>query len=90
MVPQTDLDEVKKKINEKEHPKTNLPEKQQEPGSVLYDQVKECNESKENCKAKRVINDVGFDKLKIQVLEFIKKQLNNTNPKVLITLKGFF
>ena len=88
-VPQTDLDEVKKKIYEKEHPKTNLPEKEQDKGPVLYDQVKECDATKENCKAKRVINEPSFDLIKIKVLEFIKKQLNNTNPKVLITLKGF-
>ena len=89
VVPQTDLDEVKKKINEKEHPKTNLPEKNQEKGSVIYDEDVNCSASTENCKAKRVINEPSFDKIKIQVLEFIKKQLNNTNPKVLITLKGF-
>jgi hypothetical protein len=88
-VPQTDIDEVEKKIYEKEKPKTNLPEKDQEKGSVLYDQVKECNVATENCIAKRVINEPSFDLIKIKVLEFIKKQLNNTNPKVLITLKGF-
>jgi hypothetical protein len=27
--------------------------------------VKECNAAKENCKAKRKINEPGFDKLKI-------------------------
>ena len=88
-VPQTDIDEVEKKIWEKEFPKTNLPEKQQEPGSVLYDEDVNCSAATENCLAKRVINEPSFDKLKIQVLEFVKKQLNNTNPKVLITLKGF-
>ena len=89
VVPQTDIDEVEKKIYEKEKPKTNLPEKDQKPGEVLYEQVKECNAAKENCKAKRVINEPSFDKLKVLSLEFIKKQLNNTNPKVLITLNGF-
>jgi hypothetical protein len=88
-VPQTDIDEVEKKIYEKEKPKINIPEKEQEPGKVLYDQVKECDATKENCLAKRVINEGDFDKLKIQVLNFVKNQLNNTNPKVLITLKGF-
>jgi hypothetical protein len=88
-VPQTDIDEVEKKIYEKEKPKTNLPEKDQEKGSVIYDEDVNCSASTENCKAKRVINEPSFDKIKIQVLEFIKKQLNNTNPKVLITLKGF-
>ena len=88
-VPQTDIDEVEKKIYEKEKPKTNLPEKDQDDGSVIYDEDVNCSASTENCKAKRVINEPSFDKIKIQVLEFIKKQLNNTNPKVLITLKGF-
>jgi hypothetical protein len=88
-VPQTDIDEVEKKIYEKEHPKTNITEKEQDNGSVTYDQVKDCDATKENCKAKRVINEPSFDLIKIKVLEFIKKQLNNTNPKVLITLKGF-
>ena len=88
-VPQTDLDEVKKKIYEKEHPKTNLPEKEQDTGPVIFDQVKDCDATKENCLAKRVINEPSFDLIKIKVLEFIKKQLNNTNPKVLITLNGF-
>jgi hypothetical protein len=88
-VPQTDIDLFKVKINEKEKPKTNIPEKQQEPGTVLYDQDVNCSATTENCKAKRVINEPSFDKLKILSLEFIKKQLNNTNPKVLITLNGF-
>jgi hypothetical protein len=88
-VPQTDIDEVEKKIYEKEKPKINIPEKEQQPGSVLYDQDVNCNATTENCLAKRVINEPSFDKLKVLTLEFIKKQLNNTNPKVLITLNGF-
>jgi hypothetical protein len=88
-VPQTDMDEVKKKIYEKEKPKTNLPEKEQDNGPVIFDQVKDCDATKENCLAKRVINEPSFDLIKIKVLEFIKKQLNNTNPKILITLNGF-
>ena len=88
-VPQTDIDLFKVKINEKEHPKTNITEKQQEPGTVLYDQDVNCSATTENCLAKRVINEPDFDKLKILTLEFIKKQLNNTNPKVLITLNGY-
>ena len=88
-VPQTDIDEVEKKIYEKEKPKTNLPEKDQDDGSVLYDQVKDCDAATENCLAKRVINEPNFDSLKIKVLEFVKKQLNNTNPKVLVTLNGY-
>jgi hypothetical protein len=86
-VPQTDIDEVEKKIYEKEKPKTNLPEKDQKPGTVNY--VENCIATTENCKATRKIDEAGFDKLKIVVLEFIKKQLSNTNPKVLITLNGF-
>jgi hypothetical protein len=88
-VPQTDIDLFETKIWDKEFPKTNLPEKQQDDGSVLYDQDVICDVATENCIAKRVINEPSFDKLKIQILEFVKKQLNNTNPKVLITLKGF-
>jgi hypothetical protein len=86
-VPQTDIDEVEKKIYEKEKPKTNLPEKDQKPGTVNY--VENCIATTENCKATRKIDEAGFNKLKIVVLEFIKKQLSNTNPKVLITLNGF-
>jgi hypothetical protein len=86
-VPQTDIDEVEKKINEKEKPKVNIPEKEQKNGTVNY--VENCTETTENCKATRKIDESGFDKLKIEVLEFIKKQLSNTNPKVLITLNGF-
>lgn len=88
-VPQTDIEEIKKKIYEKEPQKIVIPEKDQDDGTVLYDQVKECNDATENCKAKRVINEPNFDSLKITVLEFVKKQLNNTNPKVLITLNGY-
>lgn len=86
-VPQTDIDLFETKIWDKEFPKTNLPEKEQKPATVNY--VENCTESTENCKATRKIDDAGFDKLKIVVLEFIKKQLSNTNPKVLITLNGF-
>jgi hypothetical protein len=86
-VPQTDIDEVEKKIYEKEKPKINIPEKEQKKGTVNY--VENCTETTENCKATRKIDESGFNKLKIEVLEFIKKQLSNTNPKVLITLNGF-
>jgi hypothetical protein len=64
-VPQTDIDEVEKKIYEKEKPKVNIPEKEQKKGTVNY--VENCTETTENCKATRKIDESGFDKLKIEV-----------------------
>ena len=88
-VPQTDMDEVKKKIYEKEKPKINLPEKDQDDGSVAYTESIECDPEKENCLAKRIPSQSDLVELTTTIVTFVKKQSNNTNPKVLITLNGY-
>ncbi len=88
-VPQTDIDEIKKKIYEKEPQKIVIPEKEQEESSVLFDEDIQCDAATENCKAKRIINETDFTNLCNKTLEFVKKQSNNSNPKVLISLNGY-
>ena len=88
-VPQTDLDEIKKKIYEKEPQKIVIPEKEQEEDSVKYDEDVQCNAATENCKAKRIVNSADFTRLCTTTLNFVKKQSTNTNPKVMISLNGF-
>ena len=88
-VPQTDIDEVEKKIYEKEKPKINIPEKEQDEGRVAYTENVDCDAATENCLAKRIPSQSDLAELTIKIVTFVKKQSNNTNPKVLITLNGY-
>ena len=88
-VPQTDIDEIKKKLYDYEPQKIVIPEKEQEEKSVKYDEDVQCDAATENCKAKRIVNSSDFTSLCNTTLEFVKKQSSNTNPKVMITLNGF-
>jgi len=88
-VPQSDLEEIKKKIKEKEPQKRVDVEKDTDKGDVKLIQDVECNDATENCKAKRTPSEPDINTIVSQIKTFLEKQSNNTNPKVKITLNGW-
>lgn len=88
-VPQTDLEEIKIKLNEKEPLKKVDTVKDIDKGQVLLDRDKECTDSIENCIAKIKPNQLDLDTIVTKIKTFLEKQSNNTNPKVKITLNGW-
>ena len=88
-VPQTDLEEIKKKIREKETQKVVDVEKATDDGIVSLIQDIECNDATENCKAKRTPSEPNLTSIVAKIKTFLEKQSNNTNPKVKITLNGW-
>jgi hypothetical protein len=88
-VPQTDIDLFETKIWDKEFPKTSITEKEQVSGTVNYDEDINCNATTENCLAKKIPRQSDLVALTTKIVAFVKKQSNNSNPKVLITLNGY-
>jgi hypothetical protein len=88
-VTQSDLEEIKLKINEKKPVKRTDPEKSQETGKVGLDRDKECTDSTENCIAKIKPNQANLDAIVTKIKSFLEKQSSNTNPKVKISLNGW-
>ena len=88
-VTQSDLEEIKKKIREKEPQKRVDVEKDDDKGDVKLIQDITCTSSTENCKAVRTPSEPDINTLVNQIKTFLEKQSNNTNPKVKITLNGW-
>lgn len=93
-VTQSNLDEIKKKINEKKPQKVTDVESKSEPSTVIFIQEPNCNSqpataTPENCKSKRIPSEDDLTKVVTQIKTFVEKQSGNTNPKVKITLNGW-
>ena len=88
-VPQSDLEEIKKKINEKKPQKSTDLEKAEDKGIVIFKQDITCTATTENCKAKRTPVEANLTSIVTVIKAFVEKQSKNTNPKVKITLNGW-
>ena len=88
-VPQSDLEEIKKKIKEKEPQKKVDVESSKKDGRVIFKQDITCTSTTENCKAQRTPFEPDLTSIVSLIKEFLEKQSKNTNPKVKITLNGW-
>jgi hypothetical protein len=88
-VPQSDLEEIKKKIKEKEPQKKVDVESSKKDGKVIFKQDITCTSTTENCKAQRTPVEANLTSIVSLIKEFLEKQSKNTNPKVKITLNGW-